>query len=180
MHGLIFAEMKRYFGTRFGSDSWDNILKECGIGWKIYLQNREYPDEEAVSILSSASKITGKSIFDILEDLGEFIVPTLITSFKTLIKPEWKTLDLLENTEETIHKAVRVRDPLAKPPYLKTNRLSPEEVVILYNSPRKMCGLAKGIIKGVAGYYNERVLINEAVCMLRGNPRCEIKVRLLK
>jgi len=180
MHGIIFAEMKRYCETRFGSGLWDNILKESGIGWKIYLQKEEYPDEEATAIVSTVSKVTGKPVSGILEDFGEFIVPTLFSIFGALIRAEWKTLDLLEHTEKVIHTAVRVKDPIAKPPQLECYRKSPEEIVIFYNSPRKMCALAKGIIKGVASYYNEKVFVSEPKCMLIGSPKCEIEVRLLK
>jgi len=180
MHGIIFSELKKYVDTRFGGDTWNNLLKESGIGSKLYMPIQEYPDEEAVALVSAASKMTGKSIPTILEDFGEFIVPDLMKMYWALIKPEWKTLDFIENTEETIHKVVRIKNPGANPPKIKCHRPSPDEVIITYNSPRRMCALVKGIVKGAAKFFNEQILVAETNCMLKGDSSCKISVKLVK
>ncbi|MGC8885496.1 MAG: heme NO-binding domain-containing protein [Candidatus Nanoarchaeia archaeon] len=139
-----------------------------------------YTDQEAVALVSTASKMTGTPIPVILEDFGEFIVPTLFKIYHSLIKPEWKTLDLIENAEETIHRTVRIKNPSAEPPKLKSSRPSADEVIITYTSPRKMCGVAKGIAKGIANYYNEQIQITETKCMLKGSSSCQISIKLVK
>lgn len=180
MHGIIFSELKKYVDTKLGGNAWSNLQKESRVGAKTYLAIQEYPDQEAVSLVSTASRITGKSVPAILEDFGEFIAPDLIGMYKGLIKPGWKTIDLIKNTEETIHKIVRLKNPGAKPAELKCSSPSPDEVVITYSSPRKMCSVAKGIAKGVAKHYNERILISEPACMLKGSPSCKISIKLMK
>jgi hypothetical protein len=92
------------------------------------------------------------------------------------VKPEWKTLDLIEHTEERIHKIVRLRHTGARPPYLTTERRGPREIVIHYSSARRMCALAKGIARGIARSYNESITIADVRCMHRGDPTCEIVV----
>src|SRR2546422_631347 len=84
----------------------------------------------------------------------------------------------LKKYVETIHRVVRSQNPGADPPQLRCTRVGPEEVVISYASPRKMCGVAKGITRGIAKRLAETVVISESVCMLRGGPTCEISVRL--
>jgi len=179
MYGVIFVELKNYITEELGRDAWKGILNELQIGQRIYLATENYPDEEILSILSKAAEMTGEKVHGILEDFGEYIVPDLIGSYRSVIKPEWKTMDLLENTQKTIHKTVRARNPAADPPELVCNRMSPEEVIVLYRSPRRMCSLAKGLARGVAGYYNEKVRIVENRCMLRGDRECEISIRLI-
>jgi len=49
-------------------------------------------------------------------------------------------------------------------------------VVITYTSPRKMCAVAKGIIRGVAAHYQEQVTVDEPQCMLRGDAACVLHV----
>ena len=100
--------------------------------------------------------------------------------FRMSIKPDWRTLDLIPHTEQTIHKVVRLKNPGASPPKLVSKHTSPEEVVITYTSERKLCAVAKGIVRGVAKYYKEKVEIAESTCMLTGSPRCTIAVRLQK
>ena len=82
-----------------------------------------------------------------------------------LVQPEWKTLDLVMNAEELIHSVVRRRNPVAKPPVLRCARYSDDEVQLVYASPRKLCHIAKGIVRGVARHYHEEVSINDQACM---------------
>ena len=48
--------------------------------------------------------------------------------------------------------------------------------MIHYTSARKMCGLAKGIAKGVARHYNESITLREDKCMNKGDAACQIVV----
>ena len=118
MHGIIFSELKKYVDSKLGGNAWNSLLTESGIGFKTYLGNKKYPDEEAVALVSTASRITGKPAGALLEDFGEFIVPDLMTVYGALIKPNWKTLDLIENTESVIHTTIRFQSPEAEPPQL--------------------------------------------------------------
>ena len=76
-----------------------------------------------------------------------------------------------------MHRVVRLRTPGPKPPELRCDRESQEEVVIHYTSARRVCGIAKGIVRGLAKHYAERVLISESTCMLKGDFECPISVR---
>ena len=55
--------------------------------------------------------------------------------------------------------------------------MSPAEVVVLYRSPRRMCGFARGIARGIARHYGETVEITDLSCMLKGQPQCTIAVK---
>ncbi|MDP2106423.1 MAG: heme NO-binding domain-containing protein, partial [Desulfobulbaceae bacterium] len=156
---------------------WEDLLKETGIGFKHYLPINEYPDSEMNLLSQIISQKTGVGSSELLENLGEHLVPTLYEMYKTLIKPEWKTLDVIENVEETIHSVVRLKNPGAHPPSLTCHRKSPDEVVVLYSSPRKMCSVAKGITKGLARSFQERVIISEDSCMHKGDSVCRISIR---
>ncbi|MBI5195002.1 MAG: heme NO-binding domain-containing protein [Nitrospirae bacterium] len=180
MHGIIFLELQKYVTAMLGNDAWNQLMNKAGIKQKIYLCSDAYPDQEIIALVSAFSKGTGESATALLEDFGKFIVPALFKMYRVLIKPEWKTLDVIEHAEGTIHKVVRIRNAGAHPPALKCTRLSPGEVVINYNSPRKLCALAKGIAQGIAAYFNERISINEKTCMLKNADSCSISIKLEK
>src|SRR5262249_3624605 len=105
----------------------------------------------------------------------EYIAPTLIGMSGRLIKPGWKTLELLEHIG-AIYKAINNIDSNARQSPVQCTRSSKEGVIIDYSSPRKMCTVAKGIVKGIAKHYNEQVLITEKDCMLKGSVKCSISV----
>jgi hypothetical protein len=113
----------------------------------------------------------------VLEDFGVFLALPLMNMYKHLIPRGWKTLDVIEKTEETIHHVVRVQTPGAKPPVLQTIRRSEDEVVLIYGSPRKLCSLAIGIARGVAKQFNETIEVTQTKCMHNGAPHCEIVFR---
>ncbi len=177
MHGMIFSEIKKYVGARLGAEAWQKLLQEAGIGFKVYMVTNDYPDSEAVALVSAASRITGTPVAGVLEDFGAFIVPDLLVTYGSSVRPEWRTLDVLENTENVMHAAVRVRNHNAQPPRLVCERVGPHEVVINYSSQRKMCSLAKGIVRGIALHFKEAVAISEPQCMHKGDPSCKFVVQ---
>ncbi|HEX4953304.1 MAG TPA: heme NO-binding domain-containing protein [Thermoanaerobaculia bacterium] len=178
MHGFIISEIKKYVETKLGRDAWPALLEQAGLGKKEYENFLMYPDEEVVTMVVTASQITGLEVAVILEDFGLFIGGDLIRIYKPLLNPSWRTLDFLANVEDTIHHVVRTRNKQAKPPALVCSRTGPNEVTVVYRSARRMCALAKGIVRGVAGHYGETVEIREATCMTQGDPTCQIKVRV--
>ena len=179
MYGIIHTELKNYVASKLGEAGWASLVAEAGLELKAYFPGETYPDEEVRTIVSVASRRTGAAELDLLEEFGTFLAPTLITVYKPLVKPEWRTLDLIENTEQTIHKVVRRKDPGALPPELRVARVSEREAIITYTSRRRMCSVAKGIAAGIARHYEETVGITDLECMHNGDPQCRISVKLL-
>ncbi|MCG3116934.1 MAG: heme NO-binding domain-containing protein [Candidatus Manganitrophus sp. SA1] len=161
MHGIIHAELKKYVDAKYGPEAWKAILKEARLENTVYLPIQTYDDADAVAIVTAASKQTHISAEVLLEDFGEFIAPDLINMYRSMIKPEWKAMELLLHTEETIHRVVRTQNPGAKPPRLRFEQTGPNQLKLYYSSERKMSAVAKGIINGVAKHYGQAVTIRE-------------------
>ncbi len=177
MNGHFFVGLENYVTTKYGINTWKSLLKESGIGPKNYQVFQEYPDQEGDVLFSTASRMIGKPLYDFMENFGYFIALYLIRMYMVLFEAEWKTLDLIEKCEDKIHRVIRLNDPDVKPPELKCARPGPDEVFITYKSSRKMCSFAKGLIKGIANYYDEQVLVTEKSCMLKGDPSCIFQVK---
>lgn len=180
MYGMFFVELFRFAKVKFGEDAWDNALKESGLGPRVYTASGEYPDEEIFVLLSAFSKIKGVPVSTVLEDFGEFWAEGLLKVYGPFVNPDWKLLDLIENTESLIEKSVRSRRDKEEAPGMKVSRKGSDEIIISYFDPRKMCGLVKGLAKGFAKHYDEKVQVTETSCMLKGDPVCEISVKLAK
>ncbi|MBI2317175.1 MAG: heme NO-binding domain-containing protein [Betaproteobacteria bacterium] len=178
MNGLVFIEIEKFAQSRLGDEAWREIVRLAGVPSRIYFRISDYADEEAVALLSALSARLKEPVAAVLESLGEFIVPDLIMMSRYWINPEWKTLDLIANTEQTVHQMLRSEGSYNSPPRLQCRKSGPHEVIVRYDSPRKMCALAKGIVSGLAKHYEERVAITEPTCMLRGDPACELIVKV--
>jgi hypothetical protein len=179
MHGVIFLELKKYVETKLGAEAWTSLLDRAGLAGREFTLLQEYPDAEVVALVTHASEVTGLPAADILEDFGAFIAPDLLEMFWGTLQPSWKTLDVIEHTEESIHSVVRLRNPGARPPELRVTRPSATQVEVHYSSPRRMCAVARGIVRGMAAHFGDTVSIAEPQCMHRGDAACIISVELV-
>jgi Haem-NO-binding len=177
MHGMIFSEMEYYAEAKHGRGSWKVLLRKANLDHRIYLAVQEYPDSEIISLVMAASSMTKLPVSAVLEEFGLFIVPSLMRMYGHLLRPEWRAIDVIEHTEGTVHAVVRVQTPGARPPRLTTQRVSPNEVLLVYTSSRKMCGLAMGIGMGLGQHFGEKIVANQTMCMHWGATRCEILFR---
>lgn len=155
MHGSIFVFLKRFVERTYDYSTWIKLLEQAGVQRDTYLMHDMYPVGELEAIVHAASVLTGMTRFDLHEKFGEFLVPDLLLIYKKHIKPEWKTYQMLENTEHAMHKAVRNEDDRTNPPILLVTKMGSKQLIVDYHSKRKMAGVAIGIIKGIANYYNE-------------------------
>ena len=155
MHGSIFILLKRFIEGQYDHSTWLKLLESSAISHGSYQMHEVYPDEEMLALTKSATKLTGLSETDLHERFGEYLVPDLLLVYKKYIRPEWRTMDMLEYTESAMHRAVRQENEKVTPPVLHVNRVNPNLIIIDYFSNRKMGGLAVGIIKGIARYYSE-------------------------
>jgi predicted hydrocarbon binding protein len=179
MLGVIFFVLQNHMEKRLGASSWGRVVARANLTAKAYSPVMEYPDSEAMALMVAASQLAGLPLADFLEEFGEALAPDLLAMYPGLVQPEWKTLDLVVNAEEVIHSVVRRRNPLSKPLVLRCVRYSTDEVQLVYASPRKLCQIAKGIIRGIARHYREEVSIADESCMNDGDPFCAIQIKLV-
>jgi hypothetical protein len=172
MHGIIHLELRNFVVQHHGEAAWRALTDAAGLSDEIYTPLRSYPDEQIVKLVGAAVQLTGADPVALLESFGEFLVPRYLVLYGKLLKPEWRTLEVLEHAENTIHRVVRMREPGALPPRLQAQRVSPTAVRMTYDSPRKLCGVARGIARGIAAHFDEQLSISEEHCMHRGDREC--------
>ncbi len=174
MHGIIHLELHNFVKSQYGEAALDQLPERAQPSTRVVTPLSSYPDADIVAMVTAASELTGKSPTALLEAFGEFLVPTYVALYGSLLKPTWRTLDVIEHTEQTIHRVVRRRQPGALPPRLRTVRAGPKLVILTYDSPRRLCAVARGISRGLAARFGEALTINDIECMHRGDPACII------
>ncbi|AKQ45806.1 hypothetical protein TH63_09380 [Rufibacter radiotolerans] len=155
MHGSIFVLLKRYVENTFDYSTWIRLLESVGIERTSYLMHEMYPTDELFAIVGKASEATGTPAYDLMESFGEFLVPDLLLVYKKYVKPEWRTYEMLLNTEVAMHGAVKKEDARTSPPKLLVTKQGPSRLIVDYYSKRRMAGVAVGIIRGIAKHYHE-------------------------
>ena len=174
MHGIILSEFHKFVVEQHGADTWRHVVSRARLSDVTFTPVEIYPDELMVELINAAVRLTNVARSTLLESFGEHLTPRLLSIYKVLLNPTWRTLDVIEHTEQTVHRVVRTRDPRANPPLLRAVRTGPAEVVLTYDSRRGLCAMARGIAKGIARYFGEELVVSERACMLRGDPSCVI------
>jgi tRNA A-37 threonylcarbamoyl transferase component Bud32/predicted hydrocarbon binding protein len=176
MHGLILVQLQKFAHQAIGPDIWREALAKEGLNQQSFSSGSVYEDSKAIEQIVLASSILGIPVDQVVESFGVFISKELIRLYQRVIKPEWKTLDIIENTETFIHSAVRAGNPGAVPPVLDAIRISDNHLQLLYSSDRKLCKLAIGIIKGMSSHFQEVIEIHHDSCMHKGDPYCSFRL----
>jgi predicted hydrocarbon binding protein len=179
MHGIVMSELCAFVTAHAGDDGWTKIATKAGLGERSYLPVGTYPDEEALSIVSAACRELRVDASRFLRDFGRHLVLPLVKTYGPLLKPAWKSLEVLENTEHMVHAVVRRNTVGAAPPTLSAVRTQPNEVVVHYRSGRRLCHLAVGIVEGLGDVFSENLDVSQRRCMLDGDPECQLVVRRL-
>jgi Haem-NO-binding len=182
MHGIIFTALKKYIRTKLNDQAWDLLRIQSGLHGRIYLPVQSYPDDEIAALLATAPSLLNVPSAVFLDDFGRVLVPDLLQVYRGLMKPHWRTLDLILHVEHTIHHVLLLSDPDPTDPAglnLHCARIAPFQVAIRYDSPHKLCTLGKGIIHGLAAHFAERITIVERTCLHRGDACCDLAVTVL-
>jgi hypothetical protein len=177
MHGTILTLLKRYVQTQYDHSTWVKLIELAGLEQIEFNHKTVYPDEHIYTLVGHAAEMTGLSAGELHEKFGEYLVPDLMYMYQKLLKPEWNTLDMLEHTELTMHARVRQEHSENAPPVLEVSRLGPNELMIDYVSSRRMSGLAVGIVRGLATYYDEADRIDVMPTTSEDGERVRIHVR---
>ena len=176
MLGVVHQALQHFAQTEVGDDAWSRVQQAARLPDVTYVSSVRYPDEQITAVVLALSRETGVGVSELIRRFGRFLAPVLLERYHAFVDDAWRTLDLLEHTEEVIHRAVRINEPTAAPPRLQVARTDAAEARVVYASPRRLCSLAKGLIEGVAAHYDEAVTITDAACMFGGDDHCELVV----
>jgi hypothetical protein len=176
MHGIFLTEFKKYVKSTRGDAAWDAIRARAGLDSRVFAPTQHYPDGEVAALVAAASEMDGIAAAQILEAYGRFIVADLLALYRGLLRPEWRSLDLIEHGQETIDRVMRVNGSAGGAPELSVTRVNPNRLLVRYDSPRGMCSVGKGMVRGIGDHFGEELEVTEDACMLDGRPFCRVGV----
>lgn len=175
VHGIIFFELKR-FAESLGPGMWWSLMNEARLEGRLYLPLRVYPDSDLRALVTAAARLRQQQETHLLEAFGHYLSPRLLDFYQVLTDPGWTTLDVLEHAEQSFYRTIKRTVPEIDARVFTARRLRPDEVEVTYHSQRRLCALARGMIRGLADHFGEQVVVHEVECMLSGADRCKMIV----
>ncbi|WP_430459717.1 heme NO-binding domain-containing protein [Thalassolituus sp. LLYu03] len=179
MKGVVFDMLRDLVEDRFGLEGWDAVLEKAGSDG-LYISTQTYQDEQLVGLVVAASAVTGIAIPDLLRAFGEFMAGELYKRFPSFFDNAQDLIQFLVSVDRIVHVEVRKLYPDAALPTFRYQRENPDELLMNYRSPRKLCHLAEGLINGSARHFGNQIELVHSPCMHDGADHCGLHVKLVR
>ncbi|MFC7047370.1 heme NO-binding domain-containing protein [Halobacteriaceae archaeon GCM10025711] len=176
MHGILLKGLKEFVVETYDRSTWDEIRDEAPVERKVYLPIETYDDGELTALVEAAATVTGESTDHLLDAYGRSVAGRLLSTYDNVLDDDWTMVDLLLNANERVYGTLRQQNPKMNPPQLDCRQVDANKVLVGYQSPRKLCSVAKGVIRGVGERYGQPVDVTEGQCMHDGADYCEFVV----
>ena len=177
MKGVVFTLLNEMVEEKFGLEAWDQLIQKAGSDG-IYISTESYPDAELMGLVATASVMTGIAVDDLVRAFGEYMIPHFHSKYPVFFKPEMTLKSFLLTVDQVIHVEVRKLYPDAGLPEFQYEDESDDQLTMIYNSPRKLCALAEGLIAGSAKHFKTDYTLDHSTCMHQGADHCVLKIAM--
>lgn len=177
MKGTVFTNFQEMVEDQFGMECWETLLTNCDLPSDgIYTTAETYDDGEVLSLTVALSDYTQVPVPQLVEAFGRYLYPSLIHSLPPSMRDYPDLWTLLEAVDSVIHVEVHKLYPDAVTPKLMVQEKFDSGVKLYYQSPRKMCLLAIGLVHQAAESFGMSVSITHECCMHEGADHCLLLV----
>ncbi len=179
MKGIVFTTFNDMVEQEIGIDVWEQILDAVNPdSGGVYTSVEDFPDEELIAMVGELSEKTGTPVLDLVKAFGQYLFHALAMRHPMFIDDKPDFIEFLKSIEDVIHKEVEKLYPNPNLPSLKWEQSSPNSLTLFYKSPRKLCHLADGLIKGAAKQYGVDYSFKHDQCMHDGYDQCRFEIEV--
>lgn len=176
MKGIVFNLLNEMVEEEFGLAAWEQILDDAQSKG-IFVATETYHDNELLSLVASAEKVSGISANELVRSFGAYMIPKFAQQYPGFFERHNDVKEFLLTVDQIIHVEVRKLYPDAGLPEFTYQDFNDRDLTMLYRSPRKLCTLAEGLIDGAAKHFDQTYTMQHDVCMHRGSDHCELNMR---
>lgn len=178
MKGVIFNVLEEMVIETCGMQTWNEVLQSQNADG-IYTSGDSYPDEELFGLVTEVSARLEQPIETVIEAYGVYLFKQLASRYPMFVDQCDNLRDFLISVDTVIHIEVKKLYDSPNLPDFEYDESRNDQLVMKYQSPRKLCVLAEGLIRGAAEHYGETIVIDHPVCMHKGADHCDLVVRFI-
>lgn len=179
MKGVIFNILEEMVEQHCGMAVWNEILDQQLPGEGVFISSESYPDEQLFSLVEAVCAKTNQPMEQVVGAFGEFMFQQLAGRYPEFVEDPADLKSFLKSVDAVIHVEVRKLYDNPNLPSFDYSEPSSDSLIMRYTSPRKLCILAEGLIRGAATHYAAEVEISQPVCMHKGAEHCDLSIRFL-
>jgi predicted hydrocarbon binding protein len=163
----------------FGMECWEKLLEKCDLpSGGIYTSAATYDDQEILSLVGALSEYSSVPVPTLVEAFGRYLYNGLASSLPASMMDYPDLWSLLDSVDSVIHVEVNKLYPDALTPKIIVTEKHQNGITLYYQSPRKMCLLAVGLVHKAAESFGTPVTIKHTCCMNDGADHCSMLVEL--
>ena len=179
MKGIIFNLLEGVVRNKYGEETWAGLLDAAGLEGA-YTSLGNYPDADLTKLVVAAAAALKLPPNQIIRWFGVNALPLLAGKYPKFFMPHSTTRSFVLSVNSIIHPEVRKLYPGAYVPEFEFDNSSPEVLVMIYRSTRKLCALAEGFVEGAATHFGERATMEHPQCMHRRDEKCVLRFSFQK
>ena len=172
MKGVVFTLMGELVEEKFGLDVWDALIDETRpASAGAYTTVATYPDAELFAYVGCLSARTGVPPSELTRNFGVFMLHRFAGMHPEFFS-EHTARSFLMSVHDVIHAEVRKLHSDVLLPNFTYLEPGDGRLQMRYESQRRLCHLAEGLIDGTAGHFSTPIAIRHDVCMHLGADHC--------
>ena len=177
MQGSIFTAFSDMIIDNFGMEQWNGLIEKAEpISKGIYTSGEQYQDSELIDRVILLSKKTGVAPEVLVQEFGRYLFIKLYNSSLADVSKITRLRDFLLVIDKVIHVEIKRLHPYAYLPSFEYGEGGSNQLIMYYNSTRKLCHVGVGLILGAADRFNEKIEMDHSECMHRGADRCKLVI----
>ncbi len=177
MQGVVYTALADMVIEQLGLPVWEQILDAAALPSQgAYTAGARYDDAELAQLVTLLSQHTGIAPPDLVRSFGTYLFSQLYATLPPQLQSCQNLREFLLKIDSTIHKEVKRVYPDSYLPSFKYDDSKPSELIMYYQSRRKMCFAAEGLIQGAARQFNTDIQLSHPVCMHQGADCCTLIV----
>lgn len=177
MKGVIFNVLEELVIEKAGMEGWNNILLKAGSDG-IYTSGDSYPDEELFGLVGQICEALNLDLPTVVGIFGEYLFDQLDARHPTFVKNSTDLKSFLISVDTVIHSEVLKLYQNPNLPRFNYIDAGDKNLTMHYTSPRKLCILAEGLIRGAAKRFGNEISIDHPICMHNGSDHCVFHVSI--
>ena len=177
MKGIVFNLLEGFISDNWGEDAYEEVLGMCPVHSRgPFVGPSTYPDSALMTMVAMACQKLGVTVPVAVHLFGKYCFPRLAGKFPLFLEGHTHPVSFLKIIDNVIHVEVKKLFKDAEPPRIIISDAGPGVVHLHYESKRKLCALATGLLEGCADYFHTPVQYHHIRCMADGHPECEFEV----
>lgn len=157
MKGIVFVELLKMAEDMLGEACVDAVLDNTPLeSGGAYSAVGNYPCAELTALIAGFSKVTDLPGHELQRIFGHWMMDVFARHYPDFFKANPDALSMLESIETEIHVEVRKLYPESELPGFDARRIAPDQLELIYTSPRPLAPFCHGLIEGCLSHYGTK------------------------